>query len=205
MVQAQANSAKIGEFSYLDGGASMGEMRVFMWVVISVLFLSGCGSTPPMVGYEPNAPLSDISHYRFLSREKLRVFNPLGNDLTNNRIELAVEKTFASRNINYSSEAQKADIVVSYFVLGSDKQYLIDYNRGVKPCASCPLTAVSKRAVVKYERGTVIVDFLDPKSLHSVWRGALEKMLKPDQTPSERNENIKQSIRHILAEFPPSS
>jgi len=205
MVQAQANSAKIGQVSIFSTGVFMGEKRVFLWLIVSLLCLSGCGSTPPMVGYAPDALLSNVTHYRFLSREQLRVFNPLGNDLTNNRIELAVEKTFASRGINYSSKAHEADIVVSYFVLGSDKQYLIDYNRGVKPCASCPLTAVSKKAVVKYERGTVVVDFLDPKSLHSVWRGALEKMLKPDQSPSERNENIKQSIRHILAEFPPSS
>lgn len=182
----------------------MGGIRAFLMVILSALFLSACGSSPPMVGYVSNAPLSNVTHYSFLSRDKLRAFNPLGNDLTNNRIELAVEKTFASRGINYSNDAQEADVVVSYFVLGSDKQYLIDYNRGVKPCPSCPLAAVTKKAVVKYGRGTVIVDFLDPISLHSVWRGALEKMLKPDQSPSERNEDIKQSIGHILAEFPPS-
>ena len=204
MVQAQANSAKIWLVSYLSTGDYMVGMRGFLMVIVSALLLSGCGSTSPMVGYVPNTSLSNVTHYRFLSRDKLRAFNPLGNDLTNNRIELAVEKTFASRGINYSNKVQEADIVVSYFVLGSDKQYLIDYNRGVKPCASCPLAAVAKKAVMKYERGAVIVDFLDPISLHSIWRGALEKMLKPDQSPSERNENIKQSIAHILAEFPPS-
>lgn len=182
----------------------MRELRLFVLIVAASVLLGACGGSVPLVGYPLDAPQIPVKSYSFLNRDALRAFNPLGNDLTNNRIELAVEKSFSSRGYQYVSEQKNADILVSYFVLGTDKQYLIDYNRGVKPCAQCPMSETRKQGVIKYERGAVIVDFLNPDTLRSIWRGSLKKMIKAEQSPSERNESIKKSIGEIVALYPPS-
>ncbi len=171
----------------------------------AVIVLSACGGVVPQVGYSPGASLSASPTYSFLARDTLRGYNPLANDLTSNRIELAVEKIFSARGYPYQAKAADADIVVSYFVLGVDKQYLVNYNRGVSPCALCPMPETSQSAVQKYERGTLIIDLLDPKTKRSIWRGSLGKMIAADQSPTERNKSIREATQAILAEYPPTS
>jgi len=187
-----------------DKGIFMATPIRLLMCIFAVLTLSACGGVVPQVGYSSGLKLSPAPSYTFLARDTLRGYNPLGNDLTNNRIELAIEKTFSARGYPYQSQPSEADLLVSYFVLGVDKQYLVNYNRGVRPCVQCPMSETSVSAVQKYQRGTLIIDLLDPQTQRSVWRGSLNKMIKADQSPTERNKSIRETTLAILAQYPPS-
>jgi hypothetical protein len=57
--------------------------------------------------------------------------------------------------------------------------------------------------VRSYDEGTIVVDVLNPKDKRLVWRGTARGAVDPDLTPREQEERIQESVREILAQFPP--
>ena len=55
-----------------------------------------------------------------------------------------------------------------------------------------------------YEEGTMVIDFVRPKTNHMAWRGTASSNLRKVDTPEKRAELIQRSVRRILAKFPPS-
>jgi hypothetical protein len=56
----------------------------------------------------------------------------------------------------------------------------------------------------RYEEGTLLIDFVRPKTNHMVWRGTAVTDLEKVKTPEEQTEFIEKAIHLILAKFPPA-
>ncbi len=57
--------------------------------------------------------------------------------------------------------------------------------------------------VYQYTEGTLILDFIDPRTKQLIWRGAATGTVDPDRPREEREKRLNKAIDKILAKFPP--
>jgi len=57
--------------------------------------------------------------------------------------------------------------------------------------------------VYQYEEGSLVLDVIDPAQSELVWRGTASKAIDRSWTPEERETEVREAVRALLAEFPP--
>jgi hypothetical protein len=57
--------------------------------------------------------------------------------------------------------------------------------------------------IVTYDEGTLLVDFIDPKSKSMIWRGTATAVVDPHSSAESREGLIKEAVKKIVDEFPP--
>jgi len=55
----------------------------------------------------------------------------------------------------------------------------------------------------KYEEGSLILDFVDAKSMKMIWRGAAKAEIQNVDTPDKSEKLINEAVNKILKKFPP--
>jgi len=63
---------------------------------------------------------------------------------------------------------------------------------------------VSKTPTREYDEGTLILDLVDPKTKTLIWRGTARGTVKPDASPEERKERIRNAVGYLLEDYPPT-
>lgn len=124
-------------------------------------------------------------------------------DVRRNAIEIAIERTMASKKFSYQP-LDKADVIVTYHVFNGKRLEYANYNKEVRFCTEC-LRATTWKTDQQYSsinRGSLVIDLIDPKQKRSVWRSIYSLNLKPKENSAETNDKIKQAITAMLAEYP---
>lgn len=57
--------------------------------------------------------------------------------------------------------------------------------------------------VARYDKGTLIIDFLSPDTKKVVWRGEAQAGLDPERTPEQGEKIGEKAVKKILKHFPP--
>jgi hypothetical protein len=55
----------------------------------------------------------------------------------------------------------------------------------------------------QYEEGSLILDFVDPKTKNLIWRGSAKAEVDDARTPEKREALINEAVQKILKNFPP--
>jgi hypothetical protein len=63
--------------------------------------------------------------------------------------------------------------------------------------------ALTTGCATTYEEGSLVLDFVDTKTNHLVWRGSTKANIDYVNSPDERWETIKIAVRKILGNYPP--
>jgi hypothetical protein len=56
-----------------------------------------------------------------------------------------------------------------------------------------------------YDEGTLLVDFIDPKSKTMIWRGVASAVVDPTNSVEKRENLIREAVTKILDKFPPKT
>lgn len=169
--------------------------------------VSGCASAPKTVTkYQPKYQFETIKSYSMYERNSS--FSELQNlaDSTRNQIELALEKALDKRGLNYKS-IDKADIIVGYYLVGSNHVEFRKYNKGTRYCATC-LRFVGdqenhqRMSAKQSQRGSLIVDLIDPKNKRTIWRSSAKVDIEAKDSSLERQDKISQAVVAMLSEIP---
>jgi Domain of unknown function (DUF4136) len=67
------------------------------------------------------------------------------------------------------------------------------------------VAAYAAPEVYSYEEGTLIVDFIDPKSNHMIWRGTAGAVVDRQASPETREQRVKDAVQKLIALYPPKS
>jgi hypothetical protein len=57
--------------------------------------------------------------------------------------------------------------------------------------------------VRQYERGTLLIDVLEPTERRLVWRGSTDARVTRRSDPARRDQQIDEAVQSILGRFPP--
>ena len=179
---------------------------IFKLIVIPVVLILGACSTT----YTPESDVNltydfeSVKSYSVVGDEHLR--NPLISDIDRERIDSAIDSSMQQRG-KFEVTQNKADILISYFVVTKDKTKVNAYYSGGygHNCYRCDYGyggGVSHISTRDYVEGTLVLDVIDSDSQRSVYRSTLTKPLESYETPQERQQAITEAINDMMKQMP---
>ena len=168
------------------------------------MLFAACSATKQAgVVYQTRFDFSQVSSYSIYERNSEIIEFQSINDVTRNGIEFAIEKSMEQRGFSYS-ELGKADLIVSYHLIGQGGADLSQYNKSVLYCSYCLRASAwqSEQKNWKLSSGSLIIDLVDPKTKRSVWRSVYPLNIDLADNSRKMNNNIKSAISAMLAMYP---
>ena len=111
-------------------------------------------------------------------------------------LEKAIQQTLSNSGYQYTQDAQQADFLVGYLVALESE---LDDQAIAKIYGSAPGLMV--QSTNDYEKGTLIIDFVDGVTKQAVWRGALQAAVNFDVEPPVREQRVTSAVGKLLNNF----
>ena len=173
-------------------------------LLLCVVFLAaGCSSISVTTDFDSKIDFTRLSSYSWMptpeqpSAEIQKEHSQ--NTLIEGRVERAVDTQLAAKGIRKTT--QDPDMLVAFHTGVQDKvnvqSWGYGYGRGWG-ARGADITTVN------YQEGSLILDFIDPKTKKLIWRGVGKGVLPEKTTPEKSEKNINNAVEKILAKYPPS-
>lgn len=178
-------------------------------------FLGGCSTLEVTYNYDPAADFAALRTYEWVPSEQRRTGDPRVDDnpLLDTRIHQAVDGALGAKG--YRIEASGSpDFLVGYYVTLDakvDVQVLNDYY-GYTPGwgwryrrGDLPVYRVGAPSafVDEYDEGTLILDFIEPKTRKLIWRGTARDEVNLSAKLETRQKKLSEAVSRMLENFPP--
>lgn len=183
-------------------------MRVLL--IASLLLLTACQGPRLQRDFDP---ARDFAGYRSWQWQEPAVrFRPddprLTSDLNGQRIEQAVTEQLEQLGLRPAAESQAADLRVQAWLIVDDRQQQITtsyggaWGNGWNGYWGGPVMQETRN--LDYQVGTLQIDLYDGRDGKLVWRGSAEQILRHNlDSPEQRSQAIRQTVRAILNQYPP--
>lgn len=178
-------------------------IRRLWWPVIVVL-LSGCASQNVEWDYDASQSLSGLKTYAWMDKtETMEQHGYAANSLTDERVHRAVDQILAEKGMTRLDHAEAVDVLVNYGITVKtrfeDRQITTSIGFGRN---SWGMGFSNDHYIDEYEEGSLVIDFIDPKTKKVLWRGVSKSRVQDNMTPEERTQKINQAVTQILSGYP---
>lgn len=187
-------------------------LRNILFTSIAFIFLSGCSSLSVNYDYNQQVDFKKYKTFNWLPFPK----DMPTDELNRARFVTAVEDNLATKGFHQNS-SNPDFIIATHF--GTEKKVDIT-NWGYSYAPNSYYQGYGYRhpgsygyaggyastggvSVYEYEQGTLILDFVDPKSKQLIWRATAKAIVSPASTPEKQTDRIKNAVQEILKNFPP--
>jgi hypothetical protein len=164
----------------------------------------GCSTLRVTTDFDPGVEFGGFGRYAWLPDGPAQGKDPrLHNDLIDARVRGAVDRVLAERGFEKVAEAE-ADFFVTYY-LGLETRIdvrTVHSNFRYSRRGWSGSVGNSTR-VRQYERGTLLIDVLEPTERRLVWRGSTDARVTRRSDPARRDQQIDEAVQSILGRFPP--
>ncbi|MBV8879614.1 MAG: DUF4136 domain-containing protein [Planctomycetaceae bacterium] len=179
-------------------------------LALGLLALAGCSSLEVSVDYDTKTDFSKFRTWAWAPEPSAEKLPPRVNPLTLDRARTAIEATLASKGYA-PAPADKADFLVAV-TASVERRTDVDYGYpgwgwgwgwgyGWGPSFGA---AYYPPTVMTYDEAAMAIHILEPRpALRIVWRGLAEHPVHRGDTPVEREEQVREAVRKVLASFPP--
>lgn len=158
--------------------------------------LQGCSSVQVSHDYDTSRDFSKLKTYAWVARPAAR--GP--ETLDEQRIHTAVDNALTLRGFVLTDSAP--DFRAAFHVATKQKVDVKDWGYHGRPYGRS--ASRGRVEVTEYEEGTLVIDFVDPKSNNMIWRGtARARLNRKPPPPEERARRIAAVVEKILESFPP--
>ena len=123
------------------------------------------------------------------------------NSLDLKRIKDSVDNELKAKGL--SINFINPDFLIAQHLIKKDKLNITD--RGYSYGLHRRFWGFDDVAVYQYEEGTLILDFIESESKVLIWRGSARTDFENANTPEKRDSLIKEAVRKILHNFPPTT
>jgi hypothetical protein len=173
-------------------------------ITLVLLLLNACSSTPNVaVAYHGNFNFLQVKNYSLFHRNSPFTDSQNLIDTRRNAIEIAIERSMSNLKFNYI-ESEKADLIVTYYLLNGKPREYDNYNNVVRFCAQCLRSSAwqTTKQYLKIKKGSLVLDLFDPKKKRTVWRSAYPLNIGTKDNSAELNKKIQQAVSAMLAQYP---
>lgn len=149
---------------------------------------------------DPEASFAGRTTYRwdFLPRDAGTGDPWVSSDFLARRVVEAVDRELAAKGYRRTAVQDDPDFLVDFHAAVVD----VLEARETWTMHEGPAGAAGPPEIVRYKRGTLILDVVDPATGRQIWRGwamdAVDERLRPEKTEPQ----IQKAIHAILARFP---
>ncbi len=176
--------------------------RYLVLPILVVALLPACSPSLKVTSdYDRQADFTKYKTYAF-SPESMEL--PV-NELNKRRILTEIETQMAAKGF---TKAETGDLLVDVRVSAQERKEATAYTSGngygmyggYRYGGGFQTTSVN---VQTYVDGTLIISFVDAAKKELVWQGTGVKTLDQDASAEQREKNITEAIKGILAKYPP--
>jgi len=109
------------------------------------------------------------------------------SSLIEKRIKEAVDTQLAAKGLRLVEKSPDFRVVYYLSVKEKLRDWGITYDGRVR----------------EIQQGTLVIDFVDPRSMEIIWRGVARRTLDTNPTPEKMQKNINEAVKKLLQNFPP--
>ncbi len=171
-----------------------------------LMLLSACSSTPDF-DYDKSVNFSEYKTFAWFPNASLTkgTANYQISELMERRVQQAVNDELAAKGMQLVDAAQ-ADVLINYHASVETKVDVDTFSTGYSARWDYWGIGYNVQTTTReYEVGTLVLDVIDKESNQLVWRAAKEGRLKKNQSPTEREVVIRESVAEILSHYPPQA
>ena len=179
-------------------------MNRVLAVLVTTAVMGACSSMKIHTDYDPSADLASLQSYAWLPDPRPPTGDPrLDSSLLDARVRSAVDSQLAARG-HSETFPYEADFLVAYHIALETKldvdtiHHGYGYGRGRWYGGGTSSTRVRE-----YEQGTLLLDFVDPKTRQLLWRGSASARIRPGNSPEESQKRTDEAVAAMLELFPP--
>ena len=196
-------------------------MRLACVPLLLLVLLAACASNTLDLkhDHDPSVDFSGFKTWAWMNKPAKEKPDPrVDNALTVGRITRSIESVLKEKGFRKVTRGANPDFIVGYHAAIQTKvqidtinQYY-EYSRGWgweyglhdPGWGGSHGTISQERVAREYDQGSLIIDIAKPKNKTLIWRGAAQaEMDEKERTPEEREADLRDAIRQILAPFPP--
>ena len=171
--------------------------------LLCVVFLAaGCSSVSVSHDFDSQVNFADLRTYSWMpapespSESTQRELQQ--NSLIEGRVKRAVNEHLAAKGLIQTR--QDPDFLVAFHTGVQDKTDIQSWGYGYGYWGM----GGGGVSTIHYQEGTLILDFIDPKTDNLIWRGVGKKVVSERTTPQKSEKEISNAVEKILKKFPPS-
>lgn len=190
--------------------------RTFTSLIAGILLLTGCASQPDIkVSTDYSAAnFDEFKTFQWLPEGLESKGNKASNDIIGQHIISNIDHVLIEKG--YQQEIERTpDFYVNYSVSKVDKIDIekqqsyegyapgFTWRRGYGAQATDSKVEITETNIVEYLEGSLIIDVIDPKNLHIIWRGIGTKKLPESFDPKIADTLITNAVTATLENYPP--
>ena len=165
------------------------------------MLLSSCGYMLKVNSmHDPNANFSNLHTFAWIPKKDTAPADPrVDNDVVKAKVHQSAEEVLYEKGYTLTTNGQP-DFLIAYHITTADVPgddnipnywgYFPIYQGGVN------------FYMAPVENGTLVIDVVDPKTKHLLWRGTGEKQLVENDSPMDRIKRLENGVRKVMEQFP---
>jgi hypothetical protein len=174
-----------------------------MLLLFALLLAAGCSSVSVSHDFDSKVDFANLRTYSWIAVPESTSENVQreleNNTLVESRVKKAVNQQLAAKGLKETT--QDPDFLVAFHTGVQDKTDVQSWGYGYGYWGM----RGGGVSTINYQEGTLILDFIDPKSKDLIWRGVGKKVLSERTTPEKSEKNISTAVEEILKKYPPTS
>ncbi len=182
-----------------------------IWGLVLLPILWSCSSMKIHTDYDHSVNFEALKTFAWSPKATVNLEHPQINDTAlENDIQTSVEAQLRACDISKDSP-EKADFLVVYYVTlenreeGSSGPYRSRSGAGAEGGSGGRDGWNEDQAFERnFKVGTLILNFVDPKSEKIFWRGTVEDEVNVFASDNRRQTRIRRAVRELLHGFPPN-
>ena len=173
--------------------------------------LMACSSVKVSTDHDKNTDFSSFKSYQWINAKTVTNKDAIQvSDIMDMRIRNTINKQLTVQG--YQQSEGVADLQINYSVLTRDETDIQSYQtyggyssrwgwgagygyRG--------MSGHSNTVIKTYQQGTLVIDFVDPKTNKLVWRGLGSDRIPSERTTENMDKLVSEMVQSILKKFPP--
>jgi hypothetical protein len=167
-------------------------------LVALMMLCTACTTIEITTDYDPAADFSGLRTWAFADPGQPAGDPRLDSSLVRSRIFQALESELAVKGYGRAVGVQPDFLVDTHLALSRELD-IQTFHQGYHRSS----WGRSETLVREVDKGSLVLDFLDPKSRNLLWRGVAQARIDHRGTPAERTQRIREAVRLMLQDFPP--
>jgi hypothetical protein len=165
------------------------------WLLLGVIATAGCSTMSVHSTFNPSATFSQYRTYAWLpNTDKTRVADLMRGSPSEQRLQSNVDQALAAKGITLAPAGTQPDFLISYHVATQEKMDVTDWGYGFYGFGG-PVDAYT------YTQGTLILDFVDPKTQNAFWRGYASDIVGD---AGANGAKLDEAVTKMMQKYPPS-
>lgn len=182
-------------------------------VALFAVVLTACSSVQVSTDYDKNADFSRLKTFNWIPEADQIEHNNalLNNRIMAERVRVAVNQQLALQGFTVAPEP---DFYISYNITTEKKTDIRTYDNygGYGPSwgwgfgyghRGMAVSAHTETRVDEYQKGSLIIDVIDPQNRELIWRGVGSKRLPESTDAASMDKLVAEVVASILVKFPP--